>query len=142
MNTAGRRTARSRRAGGTQNYAIPINNALGVAKQIESGVATDTITIGTPGFLGVEVTPNDQNGTSNAAGAVVSQVLSGTPAQQIGLQAGDIITAVGGQQVTSADDLGTLLHAHHAGDKVQITWTGGDGSTHSGTATLATGPAD
>jgi S1-C subfamily serine protease len=142
MNAAASGGRRRFQTSGTQGYAIPIDKALGIVKQIESGKASDTITIGTPGFLGVEVTGNDQNGSPSAAGAVVSQVLSGTPAQQIGLQAGDIITAVGGQQVVSADDLGTLLHVHHAGDKVQITWTGGDGSTHTGTATLAAGPAD
>jgi S1-C subfamily serine protease len=42
-------------AGGTLGFAIPINTALTIAKQIASGHASSTVYIGLPGFLGVEV---------------------------------------------------------------------------------------
>jgi len=42
-------------SGGTLGFAIPINSALAVAKQIVSGRPTATVYIGLPGFLGVEV---------------------------------------------------------------------------------------
>jgi S1-C subfamily serine protease len=41
--------------GGTLGFAIPINTALTIARQIASGRATSTVYIGLPGFLGVEV---------------------------------------------------------------------------------------
>jgi S1-C subfamily serine protease len=42
-------------AGGTLGFAIPINSALAIARQIASGQPSATVYIGLPGFLGVEV---------------------------------------------------------------------------------------
>jgi S1-C subfamily serine protease len=41
--------------GGTMGFAIPIDSALNIARQIASGKPTATVFIGLPGFLGVEV---------------------------------------------------------------------------------------
>jgi S1-C subfamily serine protease len=41
--------------GGTAGFAIPINSALAIARQIATGHASSTVSIGLPGFLGVEV---------------------------------------------------------------------------------------
>ena len=54
------------RSSSTAGYAIPINDALAVAKQIESGKPSKTITIGTPPMLGVGAT----DATSPVAGAI------------------------------------------------------------------------
>jgi S1-C subfamily serine protease len=139
MNTAGSSTGR-RRVVGRDNYAIPINTAMSVIKQIETGKASDTVTIGLPGFLGVEVDPNAAAQGTN--GAPIQDVVSGTPAEQIGLQAGDVITAVDGKAVNATTDLGSLLSPHHAGDKVTITWTDNNGQSHSSSVTLIDGPAN
>ena len=40
---------------GTAGFAIPINSALAIARQIAEGRASSTVYIGLPGFLGVEV---------------------------------------------------------------------------------------
>ena len=42
-------------SGGTLGFAIPINSALAIARQIASGQPSATVYIGLPGFLGVEV---------------------------------------------------------------------------------------
>ncbi len=42
-------------SGGTLGFAIPINSALAIAKQIASGQTSANVYIGLPGFLGVEV---------------------------------------------------------------------------------------
>jgi S1-C subfamily serine protease len=42
-------------SGGTLGYAIPINSALSIARQIAGGKGSSTVYIGLPGFLGVEV---------------------------------------------------------------------------------------
>ena len=42
-------------SGGTLGFAIPINSALAIARQIASGQRSATVYIGLPGFLGVEV---------------------------------------------------------------------------------------
>jgi S1-C subfamily serine protease len=41
--------------GGTMGFAIPINTALAIARQIADDRPTSTVYIGLPGFLGVEV---------------------------------------------------------------------------------------
>ena len=48
-------TSTSSQAGGTLGFAIPINSALSIARQIAGGKGSSTVHIGLPGFLGVEV---------------------------------------------------------------------------------------
>ena len=48
-------TAANTAAGGTMGFAIPINTALAIAQRIDSGQSSSTVSIGLPGFLGVEV---------------------------------------------------------------------------------------
>jgi len=136
MNTAG--AARRRvSAGGNENFAIPINTAVDIAKQIEKGTPTDTITIGTPGFLGIELDPN---GTGQ--GVTIGAIVRGTPAEKLGLQEGDVITAVDGKTVDSPKTLSSVLGGHHGGDSVSITWTDGNGQAHTSSVTLVAGPAN
>ena len=121
--------------GQAEGYAIPIATAEKIAGEIESGVDDATIHQGYPAFLGVSV----QDGTD---GAAIAGVLSGGPAESAGIAAGDVVTAVGGTAVTSADGLSTALRSYSPGDRVTITWVDTAGATHSATVTLATGPAD
>jgi 2-alkenal reductase len=54
-------------------------------------------------------------------------VISGSPAEAAGLQAGDIITALGGRRVEESHDLATLLLPYRPGDVVALTvLRGGD----------------
>jgi hypothetical protein len=48
-------------SGGTLGFAIPINRALAIARQIASGQPSATVHIGLPGFLGVEVATSDSS---------------------------------------------------------------------------------
>ncbi|MDP9117729.1 MAG: S1C family serine protease [Actinomycetota bacterium] len=116
-------------------YAIPINRALALAAQIESGPASSTIHLGYPPFMGIAV--SDANG-----GALVEHVTSGSPAQNAGLAGGDVITAVDGTKVTSTAGLKSALSSHKPGDTVTIHWTDTAGQAHSASLTLITGPAD
>jgi hypothetical protein len=50
-------------------------------------------------------------------------VVKGSPAQQAGLQAGDIITWVNNQQIDANDDLGDVLATYNAGDTVTLVYT-------------------
>ena len=58
-------------SGGTLGFAIPINSALAIARQIASGQQSATVYIGLPGFLGVEVatssSPNPQQQAADEA---------------------------------------------------------------------------
>ncbi len=107
-------------------FAIPISTALDIASQIEAGTETDTIEIGYPGFLGVEVAQAPTGSASGsrsasgstASGATVGGVIAGTPADEAGLVAGDVITAVNGTAVASADDLTAKIGQMEPGEDI------------------------
>jgi len=143
--------------GGGAAYAIPINTGISLARQIESGRASATVHIGPTAFLGVEVTPvngsgfgqipsgggfgsGSGQGSSPTAGVGVYRVVTGDPADQAGISAGDVITSVGGTTVNSPSDLTNVLLGHHPGDKVQIVWTDQAGASHTSSVQLASGP--
>jgi S1-C subfamily serine protease len=140
----------------TQAYAIPINDALSIAKQIESGTTSADIHIGATAFLGLEVGGSNsgsngfggfggfggQNSPSNGtSGVTVAGTVSGSPAANAGITQGDTITAIGGQSVASAEDVAHALVKHHPGDSISVSWTDQSGQSQSTNLTLATGPA-
>ena len=53
-------------------------------------------------------------------GAVVTQVVSGSPAEVAGIQQADVITSFKGKAVTSADQLATAVEAEKPGTDVKI----------------------
>ena len=55
-------------------------------------------------------------------GAYVAEVSPGSAADQAGLESGDIITAVDGQQVESSTDLRNLIRQYSAGDSAELTY--------------------
>jgi len=128
----------------TEAFAIPINQAVSLATQIESGKASATVHIGPTAFMGVEIMSADNaaaNGVQAGAGAAVAGVLPGTPADRAGLAQGDVIVSVGGNHISSPEALQSALGRHHPGDSVTIGWADAVGQTQSATVVLATGPA-
>jgi S1-C subfamily serine protease len=155
MDTAAAAT-RGFQTSSNQGYAIPINQALTIAGQIEAGKGSANVHIGTTAFLGVEVSDagssssipgfNVNGGTGNSSnntstGADIESVIQGSPAAKAGLTAGDTITAVGGQNVTSAESLTTVMQAKSPGQSVQVTYTDSSGAQHTTTVVLGSGPA-
>lgn len=116
-------------------YAIPIERALGIARQIESGEGSATVHIGRHGLLGVEV-----QGTF-ASGAQVVAVQPGSAAAEAGIAAGDAITSVGGTGISSTSDLNDAMNATHVGDQLALGWQDAAGQAHRTTVTLTTGVA-
>jgi S1-C subfamily serine protease len=133
--SAGRRF----RTGSSVGLAIPINQARAIAAQIQAGHGSTTVHIGLPGFLGVEIDPTQ---ASAAPGAAVAGVVAGNPAAAAGLAAGDLITSLDGQPITSPDTLTAATTSHHPGDKVTVGWTDPSGTQHHAAVVLAAGPAD
>jgi S1-C subfamily serine protease len=77
------------------------------------------------GQLGVSmytVTPDIAHslGLANAVGALVSQVIDGSPAEKAGIHTGDVITAVNGLPVKSNSELRNSIGLMRVGDKVEI----------------------
>ena len=136
MDTAASANYRFQAANGV-SFAIPINTALSVARQIESGTAPNGGTIGNGAFLGVSV---DRTLTG---GAVVAAVpAGGTPARTAGIVAGDTITSVDSKTINSASDLTSALAGHKPGDKVTVGWDDAMGQHHTAVVALAAAPAN
>ena len=108
-------------------FAIPANTVRSIASQL---IGTGSVK---HAYLGVGI-------SSAANGVKLTQVRTGTPAAQAGLQTGDVVTAVDGKQVRAADELGTAIDAKKPGDRVSITYTR-NGASHTVTVTLAERPA-
>jgi S1-C subfamily serine protease len=121
----------------TQGYAIPIDTALSIARQIEGGQTSSTVHIGQTAFLGVEIAGS----TGQTSGVTLAGTKPGTPAASAGLTAGDVITAVNGSPVTTGTQISQALIPRHPGDKISISWTDTSGQSHTSTVTLTTGPA-
>lgn len=90
------------------SFAIPIELAMSVADQIrETGSVSR-------GYLGVLIQDVDRDlaesfGLEQPRGALVSQVLAGTPAEQAGLQPGDIIVSFNGREIRSSSELPPIV---------------------------------
>jgi S1-C subfamily serine protease len=133
----------------TQAYSIPIDEALSIAKQIEAGTTSADVHIGATAFLGVGLGSSSsgfggfggQGSQGATSGATVAQTVSGSPAANAGLTEGDTITAIGGQSITSAEDVAHALVKYHPGNSISISWTDTSGQSHTTNLTLATGPA-
>lgn len=129
--------------GPTIGFAVPIDTALAVVDQIQSGNGSDTVLIGERGYLGVAVKPLDPTTAARLGvsdGALVVGFDTGSPAEGAGMTAPAVIRSIDGQSVPSLDELGPLLHSHVPGETVTVEWIDASGS-HSASMTLVSGPA-
>jgi S1-C subfamily serine protease len=139
VNVAATLTYRMGGVTGGEGFAIPIDRALAIANQIRSGVVSDSIHLGDTAFIGVGIADSSPM-SRGPAGAVVRQVLPGTPAGQIGLFSGDVITAVDGIPINSAEDLSNVMDRRRPGDIIMLTWIDRAGIPRSAPLVLAKGP--
>jgi serine protease Do len=63
-------------------------------------------------------------------GAFITEVASDSPADEAGLEAGDVITGFADREIATAQDLVEAIHSSEIGQKVEITfWRGGVNKT-------------
>jgi serine protease Do/serine protease DegQ len=100
-------------------FAIPVNMAHSVMEQL---VRYGSVKRGQLGVSMYTVTPDIAHslGLPSAVGALVSQVVEGSPAAQAGIRTGDVITSVNGQPVKSNSELRNTIGLLRVGDKVDI----------------------
>jgi serine protease DegQ len=108
-------------------FAIPVNIAKSIMDQILEfgevkrgllGVSIRDFTAETAEALGIK--------TDNYQGAMVEEVFPDSPAEKAGIEVGDIIVAVDGQEISGAGDLRTTIGLKRSGDKVRLTLNRGD----------------
>ena len=100
-------------------FAIPVNMARGVMEQL---IKYGSVKRGQLGVSMYTVTPDIAHslGLANAVGALVSQVVEGSPADKAGIRTGDVIISVNGQPVKSNSELRNTIGLLRVGDKVDI----------------------
>jgi putative serine protease PepD len=112
-------------------FAIPSNQVADAAKQI---VASGTVTHTNRPYLGIQTRDNATSGVD------VVSVTAGGPAAQAGIQAGWVITAIGGQNVADSNGLSQAITAYSPGNRVSVALRLPDGSTRDVMVTLGERP--
>ena len=92
-------------------FAVPIDIAKAVADQIVAGEPTAA------GFLGVE----GADATGNRAGAALTGVEPGSPADEAGLTTDDVVVEVDGTKVSSMIDLAAAIRTRQPGESLTLT---------------------
>ena len=96
-------------------FAVPSNTVERIAKAlIEDGSVEHA-------YLGVAT-----DASKDGEGAAIAEVRPGTPAAKAGLRAGDVVTKLDGEAITTSDQLRSLVSAHRPGDELELTVKRGD----------------
>ena len=107
-------------------FAIAIDRIKPIVERIKKGDASTKPRT----FLGVstqtmDAAIRDQYGLSTDKGALVVDVTVGSPADNLGLQAGDIITKFDGKEVASNKVLSDTVQKKKVGERVEVEWKRG-----------------
>jgi putative serine protease PepD len=98
-------------------FAIPIEQVRVTADQIlRTGEARYPV-------IGAKVVTG---GTDTGKGAEISDVLAGTPADEAGLEKGDVVTQIDGVRVTDGVSLIVAIRSHRPGEEVELELTRGE----------------
>jgi len=119
-------------------YAISIDEAEPTIQQL-----IDTGYVNRP-WLGISIYPVDAQvaqsyNLGTDSGVMITQVVASSPAESAGLEAGDVINAIGDQEVSDARTLLQAITAHQAGQTVEVTYYRGE-SENTVAVTLAESP--
>ncbi len=121
-------------------FAIPSTTATSVADQI---IATGKASHAYMGVGTQPLTPDlqQQYGLSRSSGLLIAEVAPNSPAAAAGLQQGDIIVKVNGEEITDSAGLAALIRDMRPGDKVELV-IDRNGTEQTVTVTLAERPVN
>jgi putative serine protease PepD len=93
-------------------FAVPSNTVRQVLPGLKDGRTVQHA------WLGVETAPAVTG--SSTTGAQIAAVVTGGPAEDAGLQAGDVVTQIDGQRVNDPTDLSTIVNTKAPGDHISL----------------------
>ncbi len=125
-------------------YAIPVDDVVDIIENLMNRqVRTEKVAEGERGFLGIsgqDVTSEVSQAYDMPKGVYITSVETGSAAEQVGLQKGDIITKFDGTSVSALADLKEQLAYYKTGEQVEITYsTRENGQYAEKTATVTLG---
>ena len=100
-------------------FAIPISKVLPVVDQLRNGQ--------TPTHARLGITVSDKGSSTDPTedglitGAGVEEVTNGSAGDEAGLQAGDVVTKVDDEPISSSESLVATIRGYRPGDKVTLT---------------------
>lgn len=102
------------------SFAIPIDVAMSAAEQLR---ATGKVS---RGQLGVQVQVLTSEGARalglpDSSGALIADVLPGSPAEKAGLERGDVVRAVDGRTINESSELPPIIGSMAPGTKAKVT---------------------
>ena len=100
-------------------FAIPINAALGISRQILEHGHVQRPWLGVAGY-DVDRRVASYYGIASRQGVFLAEVSAKSPAEIAGLQVGDVITTLGGRPLAGVADLVDALRERAIGDAVDI----------------------
>lgn len=103
-------------------YAIPINTASPIIEKMISREVVEESKAAYLGINGVAVSDSVSQTYNMPEGVYLYEVIEGSPADEAGLHAGDIITSFDGDQLTSTQQLESDMQYCAAGDNVEIVY--------------------
>ena len=126
------------RANAGVGFAIPIN----MVKRIMGDLISDGKV--TRGWLGVHIQDLNSNmiktlGLSNRNGALISQVMKDSPAEDAGVHNKDVVIGVNGEKVENSSQLKNIISSGRPNDKTKLTLIR-DGKEKKMTVTLGVRP--
>lgn len=108
----------------SMGYAIPISEIIDDVTDMMNSKTRYVVDEDKRGYLGVsvvDVTAQISATYGMPRGAYISSINEDSGAEKAGLEEGEIITAVGGKEVTSSAELKEYLSYYEIGDTVEIT---------------------
>ncbi|MDE6671729.1 MAG: trypsin-like peptidase domain-containing protein [Ruminococcus sp.] len=101
-------------------FAIPSNETSKIIDDLMSyGYVTGKPQLG---ISCQDVTENVSRMYNMPVGVYITEVSAGSASEKAGLQSGDIITAVDGMEVSTAEELNAQKNTHSAGDTITVTY--------------------
>lgn len=101
-------------------FAIPIDDAKGIIEDlISNGYVTGRVVLGVSVYEISDRESAMRYGT-NYLGVYVNEVTEGSNAARAGIEKGDCIVSINGEEITTVEDLTSILSDHSVGDTLKI----------------------
>ena len=121
-------------------FAIPTSIMTKVVADLKEFGTVQRAVLGVEGmdvtnYIDSEKEKDHEVDLGTTTGVYVGKVVDGSTAEELGLEKGDVVTAIDGKEITKMAELQEAINQHRPGDKIKVTYLRNK-KTHTKTATL------